>query len=352
MKRILPSTNARLHTHLLTCLPSRQRPLGGSLLLVALSLVVLAAIGAPSAAAAAPTVSGFAPASGPPDWSIALTGTGFTSATAITITPTDVSFSAQQAAFAIRSNTSIVATVPFFAAKPLTATVTVKNPDGSATAGSDLTIDGTVALSERRGSHGEHLTLTGSGFTGATSVAFGTWRKPARAGDAFALAHAVRATFTVASDTTITATVPLLRPGARYWVEVASPAGASVSAHGKPFVFVRPHLLKESFGAFAVRPPVVTPSGDGSFTIGLFGGKIHWRTWSAKGAFGRGTVWIDNGIPNEAQGTFIPHPGSVAAFRVRGGRYTRLTVRWHVNGHKRILKLALARAHRGVWFWK
>jgi len=323
-----------------------------SLVLVALSLVVLATVGVQSAAAAAPTVTGFAPASGPPDWSIAVTGTGFSSATAVTITPTDVSFAAKQAVFSIESDTTIVATVPFFAPKPLQATVTVRNPDGSATAASDLTIDGRVGLSEHRGSRGESVTLTGSGFTGATRVVFGTWRQPAQAGSPFALVDPVKASFTVVGDTAITATVPRLRIGQRYWVEVASPSGTSASAHARPFVLVRPRLLKLSFGRFAVRPPVVTPSGDGSFTIGLFGGRIHWVTWNAERAFGTGTVWIDNGIPNEAQGTFIPHPGTVTATRVHGGLYRRMTVRWHVNGHKRVETFKLTLSHPGVWFWK
>jgi hypothetical protein len=249
-------------------------------------------------------------------------------------------------------DTTIIATVPFFATKPLEATLAVKAPDGSATSAADFGIDGKVVLSEQRGSRGEPITLTGSRFTGATRVAFGTWPPSAQGGEHFSLLHPAKAQCTVLSDTTIAATVPFLRAGKRYWVKVVSPTATSVSGRSSPFLVVRPRLLKESFGAFAIRPAVVTPSGDGSFTIGLFGGRIHWRAWTAGRAFGVGTVWIDNGIPNEAQGTFFGHRGSVTAFRVRGGRYTRLTVRWRSNGYKRIQALKLKRAHPGAWFWQ
>jgi hypothetical protein len=74
--------------------------------------------------------------------------------------------------------------------------------------------------------------------------------------------------------------------------------------------------------------------------------------WNARKAYGLGTVWIDDGIPNEALGTFHGYRGSVTAVRVRGGRYTRMTVRWRQNGHKKAEALRLKEAHPGSWFWQ
>ena len=319
---------------------------------VVLLAVTLAMLGAQSATAAVPTITGFAPASGPPTWSVTLTGTDLAGATAVTFTPTDLSFSAKQATFTVQSDTTIVATVPFFAVEPLAATLTVTTPDGPATGVGDFGVDGKVGLSERRGSRGEPITLTGSGFTGATRVAFGTWRAPLRDGQVFSLVHPRKAHFVVLSDTKIAATVPALVVGKHYWVKVVSPAATSVSGHSAPFRLVRPRLLKDSFGTFAIRPASVVPSGDGSFGVGELGGHLRWRVWNSGRAFGLGTVWIDNGIPNEAQGTFHGFRGSVTAFRVRGGRYTRMTVRWHQNGHKMAQALRLKQVHAGVWFWQ
>ena len=322
------------------------------LLLAALLAVALTTVGAQSAAAAAPTMTGFAPASGPPAWSVTLTGTGFTGATEVTFTPTNTSYLPKQATFTVQNDTTIVATVPFFAAVPLEATLTVKTPGGSATSVGDFGVDGKVGPSERRGSRGEPITLTGSGFTGATRVAFGTWRWPVQGDEPFLLVNAVNAQYQVLSDTKIAATVPALRAGRHYWIKVVSPTATSVSGHSLPLLVVKPRLLKVSFGAFALRPATLTPSGDGTFNIGDLGGHIHWRVWNARKAYGLGTVWIDDGIPNEALGTFHGYRGSVTAVRVRGGRYTRMTVRWRQHGHKKVEALRLKEAHAGSWFWQ
>lgn len=327
------------------------------LLLMVLLAATLATLGAQSAAAATPTLTGFAPASGPDAWSVTLTGTGFTGATTVTFTPTDSSYLPQQATFTVKSDTSIVATVPFFATVPLEATLTVKAPGGSVTSTGDFGLDGQVALSEHRGSSRETITLTGSGLTGATRVAFGTWRWPVQGDEPFSLVNPVGARFRVESDTKIAAIVPTLPTGRHYWIKVVSPSSTSVSAYSSPFTVVRPRLLSETdSGSFAIRPATVIPSGDGSFEIGRLGTHrghaIRWRVWSAAKAFGVGTVWIDNGIPNEAQGTFYPHGGSISASRVHNGRFTRMTVRWRQNGQTQRVVLKLRKVGAGPWFWQ
>ena len=168
-------------------------------LLMTLIIVALATVCAPGTAAAVPTVTGFAPTSGPPGWSVTLTSAGFTGATAVTFTPTDPAYAPQTALFTAQDDTTIVASVPFFATVPLDATVTVATPDGSTIAPSVFLIDGQVAVSEQRGSPGESIVLTGSGYMAATAVTFGMW--PTQTDGAFALVNSVNAKFSVLSDT-------------------------------------------------------------------------------------------------------------------------------------------------------
>jgi hypothetical protein len=328
------------------------------LLLGALLAVAVATVGAERAAAAAPTLTGFAPASGPAAWSVTLSGTDFSGATTVTFTPTDPSYPGQQATFTVKNDTTIVASVPFFATVPLEATLTVGTPDGPATSAGDFGLDGQLALSEHKGSSDEPLTLTGSGFTGATRVVFGTWRWPLQGDEAFSLLNPKAAKYRVLSDTTISATVPALRAGSHYWVEVVSPTSTSVSTYSSPFRVIRPHLLRQTYSSsFAIRPATVIPSGDGALLIGNLykhrGHAIRWRTWSARAAYGVGIVWIDDGIPNEALGTFIGYRGSISVSRVRGGLFTRMTIRWlQSTGHEHRMFLKLSKVGAGPWFWR
>jgi IPT/TIG domain len=328
------------------------------LFMALLAVGLLATVGAQSAAADVPTLTGFAPTSGPPDWVVTLTGTGFTGAVGVTFAPTDSTYWPEAAMFTVASDTSIVATVPFIATRPLTATLTVDGLDGSVTSASDFAVDGEVGLSEHRGASGEPITLTGSGFTGATQVIFGTWGSQPQGDEPFSLAAPVAAHFTVLKDTKIAATVPALRVGGRYWVAVLSPAGTSVTDHASPFLVMKPLLLKDEGGDFATRPATVTPSGDGSFFIAgaRRGHGIRWRSWSAARAYGLATVWIDNGIPEMARGTFHGYHGSITATRARSGRFTRMAVRWEKKGHVHYERLMLK--HTGGsylwsgWFWQ
>jgi hypothetical protein len=324
-------------------------------LVVALALLALAAatVGAGSAAAAVPTVSGFAPASGPPGWSVTLTGTGFAETTAVTITPTNLAYMPQSALFTAQDDTTIVATVPLFDTVPLDATITVATPDGSTIAPGAFLIDGQVAISEHRGSSGEPVVLTGSGFTAATAVTFGTW--PTQTDGAFALVNSVNAKFSVQSDTEIAATVPALRPGKDYWVEVDGPTATSVSEHSAPFLVVVPRLLNDSTGKFLVRPATLMFGATGQFLVGKLphhkGHGIRWRRWGTV-AQGTATVWIDVSVPAYL-GHFIGCKGTVTASRLRGGRYTRLAVTWRQNGRTKVERFKLrlwADGSRWGWF--
>jgi len=321
-------------------------------LLAALAIAVLLA-GAQSAAAAVPTVTALAPGSGPPAWSVTLTGTGFTGATDVTFAPTDSDHTPRSASFTVQNDTTVVAKVPFFDVVPLGATVTVTTADGSANAPGTFLIDGRVTASEYRGSSGEPIVLTGSGFEGTTAVRFGTW--PTHIDGDFTLDDPVKVKFHVVSDTRITATVPALRSGRRYWVEVESPTATSVSAHSKPFLVVVPRLLNDSTGKFLVRPTRLSFGVSGQFLVGKLpdhkGRAIRWRHWAAT-ARGTGTVWRLVGVPAYL-GHYIGHNGAVTATRLRGGHYTRLAVSWRQHFHRKVERFKLrlwADGSRWGWF--
>ena len=135
-----------------------------------------------------PTVLAFLPLSGPIGTSVTITGTGFTGATAVT-------FNGTPATFTVNLSTQITATVPLGATD---GPIAVTTPGG--TDASPLNFDVTaspvplvLAFLPLRGPVGTSVTITGTGFTGATAVTF----------------NGTPATFTVNLSTQITATVPL-----------------------------------------------------------------------------------------------------------------------------------------------
>jgi IPT/TIG domain/Proprotein convertase P-domain len=157
---------------------------------------------------AAPTVTGFTPTSGPVGTVVTLTGTGFSGATV-------VAFHGTAATFTFVNPTHITVTVP---AGATTGTIAVTTPGGSATSAASFTVTVLPAaptvsgFTPSSGPVGTTVTLTGTGFTGATAVAF----------------HGVAATFTVNSATKITATVP---SGATTGtIAVTTPGGTATSA--------------------------------------------------------------------------------------------------------------------------
>jgi hypothetical protein len=115
---------------------------------------------------------------------------------------------------------------------------------------------------------------------------------------------------------------------------------SAVPAHaGAPL----PRLLTKDFATtFAVKPPHVFVSGDGSAILagtaawigrnpnpkdvaGEFG-TIAWETWTATSATGLGFYWLDNCKPNCATGTYYPHPVAIVASHARKAVFTRLAI--------------------------
>ena len=121
------------------------------------------------------TVASVSPAAGPTDGgtAVTITGTGFTGATVVDFGPNAASGVAVNAA-----GTQITATSP---AGTGTVHVTVTGPGGTTTTSpaDEFTYMEVTGVSPAAGpvAGGTHVTITGTGFTGANEVQFGTRRR-------------------------------------------------------------------------------------------------------------------------------------------------------------------------------
>ena len=154
----------------------------------------------------APVISSINPVQGPTAGGtpVTITGTGFTGVSA-------VMFGAVSAAFTVVSSTQITTTAP---AGSGSVSVTVTTPGGTSSGVTYAYVAAPVVstLSPAQGpsTGGNTVTITGTGFTGATGVFFGT----------------ASAAYTVVSSTQITATAPAA-PVAPVEVAVVTPGGTS-----------------------------------------------------------------------------------------------------------------------------
>jgi uncharacterized repeat protein (TIGR03803 family) len=134
---------------------------------------------------------------------IEILGQGFTGAT-------KVSFNGVTATFTVVSDTYLTAVVP---ASATTGSVTVTTPGGTLTSNKIFRVTPVIlTFSPASGPVGTQVTITGTSFTGATKVTFG----------------GVKATFSVDSNTQITATVPTGAKTGR--IQVMTPGGTATSA--------------------------------------------------------------------------------------------------------------------------
>jgi len=139
----------------------------------------------------AAAIGSFSPASGTSGTTlVTLTGSNFTGATAVKFNGVAAT------SFSVTSATTITATVP---AGATTGTIQVVTPLGAATSSAQITLaagpaSSLTSFSPLFGAEGSTVTITGTGFTGATGVSFNGLAASA---------------FTVVNDTTITATVPV-----------------------------------------------------------------------------------------------------------------------------------------------
>ncbi len=156
-----------------------------------------------------PTVTSFSPTSGPIGTSVTINGTNFTGVQSVKFGGTSAT------TYTVNSTVKITATVP--AGAP-TGKIAVTTGSGTGTSAGSFTV--TTAGAPRitgfwpgYGRTNATITITGSGFAGATSVKLG----------------GVSASFVLVSGTSIRATVPAMRSGLYKW-QVTTPGGTATSA--------------------------------------------------------------------------------------------------------------------------
>lgn len=185
--------------------------------------------------AVAPTVTGISPDTGAPGSVVEVDGTNFTGVNAVT----DVQLNGEETSFRVDSSTSLEFVVPDDGGS---GPVTVANCKGTAT-GPSFTVEGAPSItgvSPGDGGYGTRVTISGSGFTGATKVKFNGTND---------------STFTVDSDSQITAHVP---------------SGAKTNTSTKPGEIVVMNAVGSSGFAFIVDAgaPTITKFTPGAAQVG------------------------------------------------------------------------------------
>ena len=181
----------------------------------------------------APTITSFSPDSGPVNTVVTITGTGLSGATA-------VMFNGATASYTVNSPTQITATVPTAAT---TGPIVVVTPSGTATSSSPFTIPPTMTgFTPSSGYIGTQVTISGTGFTGATAVKF----------------NGTTAFFTIDSAAQIAATVPAGATSGT--IAVTTPSGTVTST--STFTVLLPTII--NFTPVSGPPStVVTITGTG-----------------------------------------------------------------------------------------
>ena len=165
---------------------------------------------------AAPTISSFTPTTGGINTSVTITGTNFTGTTTVSFGGTAA------ASYTVNSGTQITAVV----GSGTTGTISVVTPGGTATSGGTFTFTYPVptisSFTPTTGGINTSVTITGTNFTGTTTVSFG---------------GTAAASYTVNSGTQITAVVG---GGSTGTVKVVTPGGTATSSGTFTFTHATP----------------------------------------------------------------------------------------------------------------
>jgi hypothetical protein len=166
-------------------------------------------VGSPPPPPPAPVIASFSPTQGPIGTPVAITGSGFTGAYR-------VNFGSLLAeSFTVDSDTQITATVPVGA---VNGKIKVTTPSGSAASATSFKVTTTTVggFSPDNGIPGTSVSISGSGFTGASDVTFG--------------GVSVAGGFAVSSDSSITAVVPSAATTGPVCVTVSGVAACSAAS--------------------------------------------------------------------------------------------------------------------------
>jgi hypothetical protein len=197
--------------------------------------------GCSATAAPAPSISSFSPSSGSAGTTVTISGSGFTGATA-------VKFNGTTASFAVNSASQITATVPSGASS---GTISVTTPGGTTASSSSFSVTTSKApsitsFSPGSGGVGTTVTISGSGFTGATAVKF----------------NGTTASFAVNSASQVTATVPSGASSGKISVTTSGGTAASSSSFSITSSTQAPSITSFSPGSGSAGT-TVTISGSG-----------------------------------------------------------------------------------------
>lgn len=192
--------------------------------------------------AAGPLITSFSPASGIAGTVVTLTGSNFSGASAVKFNGVNA------ASFSVISASQIQATVPGGAS---TGPISVTTPQGSgssSTAFVVITAPQIASFSPLSGAAGTLVTVTGSGFTGASAVIFN---------------NVAAGSFTVNSDNQLQAVVPAGATTGR--IRVTNPAGTGTSASN--FTVLNPPVIASFFPASGASGAQITLTGSNFSTV-------------------------------------------------------------------------------------
>jgi hypothetical protein len=219
-----------------------------------------------------PAVTGVSPTSGPNGTFVTITGTNFAGATV-------VSFGGASATFTVNDPSTIYATAPTGSGA---VDVTVTTPGGTSATGPNDRYTYTLpnaptvtAVGPGSGFQGYSVVVTGTNFTGASAVNFGA---------------ANPATFTVTSDTSITATAPA--GSGVVDVTVTTSGGTSVTSTADRFTYqagtappVQVDTYRGDLGRTGWYP---TETGINAGNVANL--KLHWTALGGTGSFAQPIV--------------------------------------------------------------
>jgi hypothetical protein len=101
---------------------------------------------------------------------------------------------------------------------------------------------------------------------------------------------------------------------------------------------------------FVVRPSIIDYTGDASAIVGggdgsgiNHPGHLKWTTYNKRQGIATGTIWIDNCVPNCAQGRFTGSRVKVNAYSPSGGHFRRVKLTYNYQGDHHVDLLELER---------